>query len=356
MDLYVLSLRDRISSPAYSCVVEFEDVFIKSTGASLVTPKTIHELKFNRDLKAVGTGRALFVVGISISTIVSGLEFALKYLDDFDGIYAYVFDSILNDFEINKSKLRKTLSRYYRIIKKIDRIFVPMTLAVKEFEECFSVPVSFVPLASNVLDYGGFFEKKFIDVNGYGRQDIKCSNSLSETFNDYGSDKVYYHTDHMSICNLNDFYAHRRFFWKMLRGSKIALAFDPVFANNDSRFRFSFVGQRWFESAAAGCVIVGKRPTCPEMAELFSWENATIEIPDNENPVFFIENLLGQHNELSLIGEKNYINSLKGNDWRHRLCDIFSLINVEIMPSLESDLELLKSKILRTESLIKIGG
>ncbi|MBC7787869.1 MAG: glycosyltransferase family 1 protein [Methylophilaceae bacterium] len=346
---YVLSLRSERRSPAYACIVEYEDVLVKSLGGALIEPKQLDRLKAIN--QSSNTPAFLFVTGIAMGDVIESMQYAKQYLDAFDGIYAYVFDSIIMQHEFDTPAWRKSLSSFYKLSKKITRLFIPAGFSVKEFEQCYQIPVSYMPMAADVLKHGDASPTKAIDVMGYGRQDPKCSDLLSEAFNQPHTNKIYYHTDHFNIPTINDTYTHRRFFWQLLRASKIALAFDALAANNNNRFRFSFVGQRWFESTAAGCVIVGKRPTCPEMDILFPQTQSTIDIPDEQSQIIpFFEGLLNEPAMLTKIGRDNYEYALEKNNWRHRVADMLNIAKIAHPTALNDELRALKE--IRASQLI----
>jgi hypothetical protein len=290
------------------CVVEFEDVIISSVNAKMIYSGS--------EIKTPGI---LFIAAISIYE----MDKALRSINTakFSTIYAYLFDAFAADD--NKPQWRKNISTHYRTIKKITRLFVPFRRSVDDFANLYQIPVSYIPLGVDAINHGGYDEHKIIDVNGYGRQYGPLEKILSQRFNDRDSGRIFHHTNHKHVAFIHDFYEHRRLFWQQLRKSKIALAFDPLFTG-EKRFRFSFVGQRWFESAAAGCVIVGKRPNCPEMDELFDWPDATIELPDNTNEMTdFIKYMLNNY-DLESIGHRNYEECLSRHDWRLRIGDILT--------------------------------
>jgi hypothetical protein len=314
--IYVLSQRDTKKSPAQCCVIEFEDVISEYLNAELIKPGYVVDKAQER--------RVLFVVGLSIYDIGKSL-ISIK-TESFDQICAYVFDAFALTFEFKKPNWRKTLSSHYRTIKKINHLFVPFSRSARDFERVYQIPVHYMPMGVDAKKYGGYDERKIIDVNGYGRQYGPLDKILSERFNQPDSNRIYHHTSHQHTSVIHDVYAHRRLFWQQLRKSRIALAFDPLYADLNNRFPFSFVGQRWFESAAAGCVIVGKRPICDDMYDLFDWPSATIDLPDNASDMAdFIDNLLNDP-KLEEIGRNNSKQCLSRHDWRLRLDDMISCL------------------------------
>lgn len=312
---YTLSQRDTKKSPAQCCVIEFEDVIIEHLNAELIKP--------GYGVDKSQEQRILFVPGLSIYDVDQSLR-SVK-TESFDQVYAYIFDAFALAQDFKKPNWRKALSSHYRTIRKIDRLFVPFQRSVVDFERLYQIPVSYMPLGVDAKKYGGYDAHKIIDVNGYGRQYGSLDKILSERFNQRDSNRIYHHTGHQHTPIIHDVYAHRRLFWQQLRKSKIALAFDPLYADLNNRFPFSFVGQRWIESAAAGCVIVGKRPVCAEMDDLFDWENSTIELPDNANDMAdFIDSMLND-SSIETIGRENAHQCLSRHDWRLRVDDILKM-------------------------------
>jgi len=311
--LYLLSMRDTVKSPAMCCIIELEDIFINDYSAKLIT--------LGEEIKAPGI---LFITAISIHQIEKSLK--TISLSKFNAIYAYVFDAFGNSFKENLPQWRKNISRHHHTIRKITHLFVPFKPAVYNFHEFYQIPVSYIPLGADVVNYGGYDDNKIIDINAYGRQPTQLTQLLSERFNNRESKRVFLHTNHAGISEINDTYQHRKLFWKLLRKSQITLLFDALHTPENRNFPFSFVPQRMFESAAAGCVVVGKRPSCPEMDELFNWPNSMIELPDeSDEMVGFLENLLDNY-DLDTIGRRNYEECLQHHDWRHRINDMLKIM------------------------------
>jgi len=313
-EIYILSLRNIEKTPAMSCVVEFEDVVVSSMDAKL--------LLVGEEIASANS--ILFLAAISIYSIDNVLR--TINVSKFSAIYAYLFDPF-NNYNDHSLKIRKLISSHYRSIHKLSHLFVPFRESVDSFHVLYDIPVSYVPLAADVIGKGGYDPHKIIDVNGYGRQPTELCQLLSERFNQRHSNRVFHHTNCASIGKINDFYAHRRLFWHLLRKSKIALVFDATYTAPNS-FPFSFIPQRLSESFAAGCVIAGIRPSSQDMNELFNWPDAFIDLPDDVFGMFdSIESIL-QNYDLETIGRRNYAECLARHDWRHRLIDIANILDL----------------------------
>jgi Glycosyl transferases group 1 len=107
-------------------------------------------------------------------------------------------------------------------------------------------------------------------------------------------------------------------------------------------FPHPFVTLRWFQCGAAGCAIVGKRPTTPLADELLAWEDATIELPDDPQACLeFVEALLQDWNRLNRIHTRNYLENLARHDWRLRIKDVFEILKLPLpLPLVEQLCEL----------------
>lgn len=116
--------------------------------------------------------------------------------------------------------------------------------------------------------------------------------------------------------------------YNLLRRAKLSLAFDPLYP-----------GMQRFQSGAAGCGIVGKRPTTPLANELLDWEDAAIELPDDpEASAAFVEQLLSGQPRLNAIHQRNYLENLARHDWRYRIEQMLTTLGVELPDRLVNEL------------------
>jgi len=353
IEIYLISMRKISKSPAQGCVNEFENVVV-DVGGHLIQPlgceSEVSFLKHFEKLKGLpgkidipkkttsGT-QILIIASIGISEIARIIARTPDIEKRFDIVCAYVFDAFL------QKKDTKWYSWKKHYLKKLNHLFIPMTGSLREFKEVYGVPVSYVPMASDVMKYGSSRQNRHIDIIGYGRQHREHSRLLAKEFNFPGANGLYYHTNHMIISQIKNFSEHRNMFWNVLNSSRIAMAYDPDRVDPRKRFPFSFVGQRWFESVAAGCMVAGLSPTCQEMKKLFDWEDSTVEVPEEpENFIPFMRDLLSDNERLENSHKRNYYNALLKHDWRLRIRDILNHLGVDCPAKLKEGLEKLEEK------------
>jgi hypothetical protein len=354
-DFYVLSQRQLRQDPAIGCLIEFEDVLIEACSATLITPTWIKQSR----LEKLSPWHSPYRVEIPNATtnseqvlIITGMDWGicevLKVIPEwrkrFDIVCVYILDAFMPRLPRHRS-----VSRFSRLVSTFDHIFIPMTDCAETYQQAFEIPVSFLPYACNVTKFGSNSFSRPIDVIGYGRQHTLHSQLLSDHYNSLESDRLYYFTSHMNIGNVNDFYAHRSLFWKILQRSKIALSYDPI-STNPERFPFSFITQRWFECLTAGCLVVGKRPNCSEADYLLNWQDSTIEMPDDsDNVIPFLEDLLADKERLNSAHQRNYLYCLASHDWCHRIAEMLDRLSLDHPEPLQRSLEGLNEIHARTQ-------
>lgn len=349
LSVTVASLRNVRMIPAQCCVVEMEDVLLDVLDAHLITPVCNRgatwqsRLAFRYDPGKIYSrgssdrhcGDLLILSALTMSDVVQMVIQLGRSIRDYDHVWAIVFDAGLSDKRKAKSTWQKKFSTHHAAVDCIDRILTPVTFGIASLSQLYGIPTDHFPLAADVVKYGNNRPKRLIDVTGYGRLKQEHSVLLSQSYNHPESARMYFHTDHMNFTTVTDHYIHRRYFWKVLTNSKISLCYSHKSANPASRFRHDFVGQRWFESLAGGCAIVGYKPDCTEAEKMFGWEDALIELPaETPEIVPFLESLLNDEQRMQVIYERNYYHALVSHDWIYRIENLLSSAQLPLPPKL----------------------
>lgn len=128
---------------------------------------------------------------------------------------------------------------------------------------------------------------------------------------------------------------------QLLHRSKISLCFE---GSQLQRFRGrSTLLYRWFEGWAAGCVIVGKKPSGKGIAKLMDWQDSALDVPDDPNELIpFIEALLQDEPRLQDISRRNYVECRLRHDWRYRFRELFEVLNLPLPAQLVEQIEQLQ--------------
>lgn len=332
--MFVLSLGALYPHVAQGCVSELDEVFAELTDATVLCPRSGAEFR-EMVVRLAPVQDDLFVACLSIADVVGLFGGTSGWRRSFRRVFCYVFDAWVSDREVAKSSLRHRVSRYSRVIRQLDHLFVSNPDSVEQYKATYRISVTYVPMAADVLQFGSMQPRRPITVNAYGRQHSPHVAILSRTFNSNRSSRALHHTDHAAIGVVSNLRQHRAHFWKLLSMSCITLAYDPVAVDPGSRgFPFSFVGQRWFEMLTAGCVVVGIRPNCAEAARLLHWEDATLEAPrEPEEFLRFIDGLLADGARLARIRVANHRQMLLEHDWGYRVAGMLAAVGVDARPA-----------------------
>lgn len=103
------------------------------------------------------------------------------------------------------------------------------------------------------------------------------------------------------------------------------------------------IGYRFFEGAAAGCVLLGCPPDNVAFKHYFDWDNAIIPIDfDEYNIVKIIAELDSQPELLKQIQTDNVVNSLLRHDWVYRWEEVLRKLGMPLTPGMEKRQDQLK--------------
>ena len=362
MNIFVLSSRGLCSSVSWDPVFELENIVVQTCNAQLLIPSARDSFQWSSKLpllanrivnKAIKstTGyyklaplpelsnkpNVLLIIGISGGDLEL-LSSIPKWRQRFDVVIAYLFDSWGPE-------------NYSKNVYNLDHLFVALPDVIDKLKQKFTIPVSLVPFGADVLDQGSCQVKRSIDITSFGRAPAHYHSAFFNKFNQSGSEQIYYKPTPRTADNFPKLPYEKRkdeedslLLFHVLRHSKITLAFDTLYPGM-RQFPYSFITLRWFYGAATGGAIVGKRPTTSVMDELFNWEDATIELPDDlQKSVELVAELLQDTKRLHSIYRRNYVESLARHDWRYRIQSMLEKVQIPL-PHVLSE-ELLQLKLL----------
>lgn len=319
MKSLVLSCELVNSSVAVGCALEFEDIICKDVGARKISKADQSSLQSFQD-----EIDRLFVVCINFQDFARLCALAGKIFERAKSIAVYIFDpffaSAINRIagvSMKRAALRfhPTYKHWFRFRCRNIRIFVPTRTLIEEFSTLFDLDFRYLPIGVDTARAHSE-RPRFIDINAYGRQPPDVLDSVRELS---GDDQFIYWTKHTVLGECRDVVGQRYVFWRLLGSSNVAMAYDHSRYNPLKREFAPIVGQRWFESLAAGCVIAGVAPNAEECAELFGWKDALVELQGSPlDHAKAIVALSRDRDRLAEIRREN-MGNIWQHDWRQRL-------------------------------------
>jgi hypothetical protein len=229
------------------------------------------------------------------------------------------------------------------VATKLDHLFMIIPDLVEGLKRHLGIPVTFLPLACNVLDLGSARTQRCIDVLAYGRQWEAYADELDRHFLSPSNPHLYLTT--FSHPRARDTQHQRKQFWSALSRSRISLAFVPD--SSQTRFQgLPVITARWYEGLAAGCAMVGRRPANPMFERLFDWTDAVIDLPDSPvDAPAMIEELLGQPERLMRAHLRNHLMMLRRLDARITFANLCKILGLSTSSLANQEMERLSNRI-----------
>lgn len=330
----IISARSTPSTPSQLCAHEFENVL----GAMLSAP--VVPVMMDTVASAIDTSAnfdRLIYVAMNYWQLSRMIERSAALRRRSGTCQAYVFDSFhryllrwVDRFPAPLRPAARLMRHELRTLGVLSHVFVPTAPLIEEQQTFLGVKHFHLPIGVDAVRFGSVRTDRTIDVNAYGRQPRALTDLLSDRLNIRDGNRRFHHTDHLAQVTIRDPERHRALFWRTLTDSRIALAYDPEATGDAGRFDCPFVGQRWYESIAAGCAVMGRRPSANEVDQLFDWPEALIELPDDsEAAMAKILALADDASRLTAISRRNHQAALDRHDWRHRVAAMAYIMEIE---------------------------
>jgi hypothetical protein len=334
----VLLSRRNPASAGWVAIDEFEDLFQRLCGFRILCPdhrtllhgplgKVQRRLlgRFHRLTDADANAELLLVVARTPSDL--GMLYSLAGARKrFRKIAGYVIDSYFTEgFESS--------------VLSYDHIFSTTKEGADLVRAKFGVSSSVLRQGFDCLTWASIDPNRSIDLIGFGRQPTSYHREFQRSFHASNSNILYLHSPIGAKAG-SAVWEERPMMLKLLQRSKMSLAFHLLVEPDEARPRAeNFVTSRWFESLAAGCIVIGKRPLGEMAAEMFDWPNALIELPDAPSAAAdLIQSLAGDAKFLRETRTRNVIEMCRRHDWRYRIRDIYEHFHLSLPESLKMEI------------------
>jgi hypothetical protein len=224
---------------------------------------------------------------------------------------------------------------WFPAIRQFDHIFVGCRGSVEALSKALDRPCHWLPAATDTLRFSPYANSpaaRVIDVYSIGRRyggmhDALCCEAQQG--------KIFYIYDTFAGADaeLYDTKQHRNLYANMAKRSRYFVV-APAKMNNpsDTQGQIEF-GSRYYEGAAAGCVLIGKRPDSEAFSEMFPGPDSVISVqPDGSDIVEILARLNSEPERIAEISRRNSVQSLLKHDWVRRWKEIFDAAGMEPSP------------------------
>jgi hypothetical protein len=182
--------------------------------------------------------------------------------------------------------------------------------------------------------------KRVVDVYSVGRRSQITHQSLLRMAEEYG---LFYLHDSIAGLEAINPKEHRDLFANVAKRSRYFIVNPGLIDLPERRGDQIEIGNRYFEGASAGAILVGEIPSNGEFERLFDWPDALIHVPYNSDKIDAVINELdAQPERQQRLRRTNIVQALTRHDWVYRWEAILRHVGLEPLPELAERKERLK--------------
>jgi hypothetical protein len=158
--------------------------------------------------------------------------------------------------------------------------------------------------------------KRVVDIYSIGRR----SDATHQALLKLAKEKGFFYL-HDSVVGNHAFNAteHRLLFANIAKRSRYFIVNPALIDQQKIRGNQSEMGNRYFEGAAAGAIMIGERPTNKEFEKMFDWPDAVLNLSYGSVEIGkIIEEVESKPRWETTMRRNNIVQSLLRHDWAYR--------------------------------------
>jgi hypothetical protein len=352
-DVLLLSMRRLDNLVAYSLQYELEDVLVDVAGADRVEASDMAALEFSRRayrLARMATGSRTLARALAPppATVRLRRDYEL-FFPVFNNVWEAYALATLPDWRahchraacfVSEIRLDHSLPGYLlELLMEFDHLFVGVDGPVAEFARALGRPVSYLPLAADVLRFAPNAgpAPRPIYICNIGRRSPVTHGALLELAR---SKRIFYYYDTVAASGadlkqrtfrVDSASEHRSLLANILQRSRYFIA-NRSFANQpEVTGGRDLIASRYYEGAAAGTVMLGEPPRTEEFTQQFDWPDAVIRLPfDSPDVGRLLTELDRDPNRVERICRENVRNAALRHDWGYRIRTVFETLGLPL--------------------------
>ncbi len=225
-------------------------------------------------------------------------------------------------------------SEYYLgLLAQFDHVILQWAGSIKPVSAAIKKPCVYLPYGIDAALFAPHpAPPRAIDVYSIGRRSEATHRALLQLAR---QNRIFYVYDTLVGDQVVDRQAHRLLMASMAKRSRYFLV-NPGKADNpeETGGQVEF-GNRFFEGAAAGTIMVGETPNTEPFRRAFDWKDAVVHLPfGSEDIGTVMEELDRDPERQDTIRRNNVVQSLRRHDWVYRWAEILKLTGLAPRPEL----------------------
>ena len=233
---------------------------------------------------------------------------------------------------------------FLRMLGKFDVVVLYYSQSVKPVNELIGeTKCIFLPPGVDTLRFCPYVNppKRTVDVYSIGRRSAITHRAFMRMA---AEDSLFYLHDSIFADHVLDPTEHRILFANVSKRSRYFIVNPGLIDRPDIRGTQIEIGNRYFEAAASGSILLGERPLNSEFDKFFDWPDALIDLPyDSPDVDKILKELDKQPERQNAMRQMNMQQALLRHDWVYRWEAILKVAGVAPLPQLEARKEHLRS-------------
>ena len=233
---------------------------------------------------------------------------------------------------------------FLRMLAKFDLVVLYYSQSVKPVNELIGErKCIFLPPGVDTIRFCPYPNpaKRTVDVYSIGRRSAITHRAFMKMA---AEDGLFYLYDSTSADQVLDSMEHRILFANVSKRSRYFIVNPGLIDRPDIRGTQIEIGNRYFEAAASGSILLGERPLNGEFEKLFDWPDALIDLPyDSPDVHRILKELDEQPERQNAMRLMNMHQALLRHDWVYRWEAILKATGLAPLPQLEARKEHLRS-------------
>lgn len=218
---------------------------------------------------------------------------------------------------------------FLRILAKFDVVMLYYSQTVKPLSEIIESRCVFLPPGVDAISFCPNPDppERVIDVYSIGRRSEITHQRLLDMARQNG---MFYLHDSIGGSQAINSREHRALFANIAKRSRYFLVNPGKIDEPGQRGRQIEAGNRYFEGAASGAIMVGERPNNEVFEGLFDWPDAVAHLPYGSQDIdVVIRGLDADPERLARIRRTGIVQALMRHDWVYRWEAILKTIGLE---------------------------
>jgi Glycosyl transferases group 1 len=225
---------------------------------------------------------------------------------------------------------------YIRMLAEFDLVVLYYSMSIEPLNQRIGGKGLFVPPGVDTLRFCPWPgpPQRSIDVYSIGRRSAVTHHALLDMAKE---EDIFYVHDSTSADRVLDPIEHRVLFANLLKRSRYFIVNPGLIDQPAARGNQIEIGNRYFEGAAAGALMIGVRPNNDVFEKLFNWPEPVIELPWDSSAIADVIRECDRDPEhQETIRRRNVEQALLQYDWLYRWETVLNALGMDLLPKAQA--------------------